>query len=72
MVVTLRAQLIEYVFNLVEVVEALSLLLRSPSISDGQKETWTALRDQLPYFISTTKSALQAEEVNAYKLEKRK
>ena len=57
--------------NLPEIVEAIVLLINS-SILDNQKSVLANIRDQLPFVISTTKSALYAEEESAKKLETRK
>ena len=57
--------------NVIEVTEAADLLINS-SISEDHKAALAKLRDQLPFLVSTLKSAKEIEEENKKKLEARK
>ena len=57
--------------NVSEVTEAADLLINS-SIPEDHKAVLVKLRDQLPFLVSTIKSATETEEENMKKLESRK
>ena len=57
--------------NVSEVTEAADLLINS-SIPEDHKAVLAKLRDQLPFLVSTIKSATETEEENSKKLETRK
>ena len=70
-VVSLLEQSVSQISNISKVTEAADLLINS-SIPEDHKAVLAKLRDQLPFIVSTIKSATEAEEENMKKLETRK